>query len=115
MARQLAVLSITLLSAGSAFALEAGDGKAGGALETYPENSKQSALAPALGIPSDAVHGANFGVGLRRHCAELGVEFQVSNMKDASPLEYLIATLKVPVARDSAGSPAGEKHEISQP
>lgn len=70
---------------------------------------------PALGVASDAIHGANFGVGLQRRCAELGVECQVSNMKYASPLEYLIATLKVPVARDAAGSPGGEKHKISQP
>ena len=46
MTRQLVVLGITLLSAGSAFAREDGDGKAGGPPESYPENSKQSPLAP---------------------------------------------------------------------
>lgn len=49
---------------------------------------------PAPGVASDSVHGVNFGVGLQRRCAELGVECQVSNVKYANPLEYLIATLK---------------------
>jgi acetyl esterase/lipase len=56
---------------------------------------------PALGIPSDAVHGANFGVGLQHRCAEAGVECQVvfpgaPNVKYTSPLAYLVAKLKAP-------------------
>jgi acetyl esterase/lipase len=59
---------------------------------------------PALGIPSDAVHGANFGVGLQQRCAEAGVECQVvfpgaPNVKYTSPLAYLIAKLKAQARR----------------
>ncbi len=59
---------------------------------------------PALGIPSDAVHGANFGVGLQQRCAEVGVECQVvfpgaANVKYTSPLAYLIAKLKAQARR----------------
>ena len=27
---------------------------------------------PAMGVPSDAIHGANFGIGLQQRCNELG-------------------------------------------
>jgi len=68
---------------------------------------------PALGVPSDAIHGANFGVGLQKRCKELGVECQVvypgaPNVQYKSPLEYLIATLKAPTAPKADDSP-GEK------
>ncbi len=58
---------------------------------------------PALGVPSDALHGANFGVGLQKRCTEMGVECHVvypgaANVKYRTPLEYLIATLKAPAA-----------------
>lgn len=70
---------------------------------------------PALGVPSDSVHGANFGVGLQQRCAVLGVECQViyngaPDVKYASSLDYLIATLKAPVAMDAGGSPGGEEN-----
>jgi len=56
---------------------------------------------PAPGVPSDALHGANFGVGLQKRCAEVGVECHVvypgaANVKYRTPLEYLTATLKAP-------------------
>lgn len=58
---------------------------------------------PALGIPSDAVHGANFGVGLKRRCDETGVGCQIvyngaSDVKYKRPLDYLVETLKAPDA-----------------
>jgi acetyl esterase/lipase len=61
---------------------------------------------PALGVPSDALHGANFGIGLQQRCTELGVECHVvytdaPNVKYKSPLEYLIATLKASAAPEA--------------
>ncbi len=54
---------------------------------------------PALGAPSDAIHGAKFGVGLQQRCTELGVECQVVfpgalNVRYQTPTDYLIARLK---------------------
>ncbi len=54
---------------------------------------------PAMGAPSDAIHGANFGVGLQKRCAELGVECLVvypgaANVRYLAPTDYLIAALK---------------------
>jgi len=71
---------------------------------------------PALGAPSDAIHGANFGVGLQQRCTALGVECQVvypgaPNVKYKSPLEYLIATLKAPAAPKADASRGEEKHK----
>jgi hypothetical protein len=56
---------------------------------------------PAMGVPSDAIHGANFGIGLQQRCNELGVEYQVvypgaPNMRYRNPTDYLIARLKAP-------------------
>jgi acetyl esterase/lipase len=64
---------------------------------------------PALGIPSDAVHGTNFGVGLQQRCAEVGVECQVvfpgaPNVKYTSPLAYLVAKLKAPTRASASGN-----------
>jgi len=58
---------------------------------------------PVLGVPSDAIHGANFGVGLQRRCTDLGVECHVvypgaPKVKYRTPIEYLVATLKTPAA-----------------
>ena len=69
---------------------------------------------PALGTPSDAIHGANFGVGLQQRCTALGVKCQVvypgaPNVKYKSPLEYLIATLKAPTAPKADASSEKEK------
>lgn len=57
---------------------------------------------PALGVPSDAVHGANFGVGLKRRCDALGVECQIvyngaPGVKYKRSLDYFVAILKAPV------------------
>jgi len=54
---------------------------------------------PALGVPSDAIHGANFGIGLQQRCTELRVECQVvypgaPNVRYNTPTDYLIARLK---------------------
>jgi len=63
-----------------------------------------------LGVPSDSVHGANFGVGLQQRCAELGVECHVvcpgaANVKYKSPIQYLIAALKTPAAPEADNLP----------
>ena len=64
---------------------------------------------PALGVPSDAIHGANFGIGLQQRCTELEVECHVvytgaPNVKYKSPLEYLIAALTAPAAPEADNS-----------
>ncbi|MFZ9938085.1 MAG: hypothetical protein ACO3JG_13660 [Luteolibacter sp.] len=121
---QLAVLAITLLSAFSAFAVEAVEEKPGNGPDIYPENSKQSPLAPThadvrygshdrnkldfLQAGSEAptpvvviIHGANFGVGLQQRCADAEVDCQVvfpgaPDVKYTSPVAYLVAKFKAP-------------------
>ena len=71
---------------------------------------------PALGLSSHSIHGATFGVGLQKRCAEVGVECHVvypgaPDAKYKSPLEYLIATLKVPAAPKADVSRGEEKHK----
>ena len=56
---------------------------------------------PALGLSTHSIHGATFGVGLQKRCAELAVECHVvfpgaPDAKYKSPIEYLVATLKAP-------------------
>ena len=63
---------------------------------------------PASGVGSESIHGATFGVGLKKRCTEIGVECHLAypgapDAKYKSPIEYLIATLKAPAApNDSA-------------
>jgi len=54
---------------------------------------------PASGLGLDSIHGVTFGVRLKKHCTELGVECHVvypgsPDAKYKSPIEYLVATLK---------------------
>jgi len=54
-----------------------------------------------MGVPSDAIHGANFGIGLQQRCTEVGVECRVvyrgsANLRYQTPTDYLIARLKAP-------------------
>jgi acetyl esterase/lipase len=54
---------------------------------------------PALGLSTHSIHGATFGVGLQKRCAELGVECHVvfpgaEHVPHKTPTDYLVATLK---------------------
>jgi acetyl esterase/lipase len=54
---------------------------------------------PALGLSTHSIHGATFGVGLKKRCTEMGVECHLvypgaPDAKYKSPIQYLIATLK---------------------
>ena len=71
---------------------------------------------PALGLSTQSIHGATFGVGLQKRCTELGVECHVvypgaAKVKYKSPIEYLIATLKAPAGSEADGSRGEAKHK----
>ncbi len=60
---------------------------------------------PASGLGPDSIHGVTFGVRLKKRCTELGVECHVVHpgapgAKFKSPIDYLVATLKVPARAD---------------
>ena len=56
--------------------------------------------APAMGKPQrDPTHTANFGIGLQKHCKELGIACDIvypgaPKITHKTPTDYLIATLK---------------------
>jgi len=56
--------------------------------------------APAMGKnQKDPTHSANFGIGLQKHCKELGLKCDiyypgVKGVKYKTPTDYLIANLK---------------------